>query len=180
MLVKMFSVYLMKTNSASETFTRVFRIFLLTCSHAECPHIPHHWSRGFWDTRCRAGGSGPVQGRSTQLWTPDSQTPDSSFHSPPPLARLEHWEHWCSHWPQHSRNSDIRLHGSERRWSAGKTGAESQRKGQKKPTSAKSNEFSSVVTQSRSRIIWNCKEIHRHLILHLTMTTSQTFCYWSI
>lgn len=48
------------------------------------------------------------------------------------------------------------------------------RKSQRQP---KSNEFSTVVTQSLSRIIWNCKEKYRHLILHLTMRTSQTFSY---
>lgn len=119
---------------------------LLTGSHAECPHIPHHWSRGFWDRRCRAGGSGPVQGRNTRLWTPESQTPDSSFRSPPPWECPEHLEHWCSHWPQHSRNWGTRRHGSERRWSAGRTATASQRRGQKKSTSAKRDKFLSVVS----------------------------------
>lgn len=107
-----------------------------TCSRAECPHKRRRWSKGFWGRRRRAGGSGPVQGRSTRRWTPESQTLDSWSHSPPPWACPARSEHWCTRWPRHSRNWGTRPRGSGRRRSAGRTGAGGQRTGEKKETSA--------------------------------------------
>lgn len=103
----------------------------LTCIHAECPHTPRRWSRGFWDTRRRTDGPALYRDRSTRPWTPPSPTPDSWSHNPPLWACPERSGGWSSRPSRRTLNWNTRPRGSGTRWSAGMTGAEDGRRNEK-------------------------------------------------